>query len=44
MKTIAIRVSDELHTELKIHAVKQGRTVSDVVTELIEKDLQKEKE
>ena len=44
MKIISVRVDDETHMKMKIHAVKQGKTVSDIMKELIEKDLQKEKE
>lgn len=44
MKTIAVRVDDEMHMKMKIRAAKQGKSISDIMKELIEKDLQKEKE
>ncbi len=44
MKTIGFRISDELFKEIKLKAVKQEVTVKDYITELIKKDLQKEKE
>lgn len=44
MKTIAVRVDDETHMKMKIRAAKQGKTVSDIMKELLEKELEKEKE
>lgn len=41
IKTITIRMSQELHTRLKLKMVKEGKTIQDHVIELIEKDLKK---
>ena len=44
MKTLAIKVDDELHKQFKIYAINQGRTVTEVVVELIKRDLGIKKE
>lgn len=44
MKTVAIKIDDLLHKELKHHAVNQDKTVTKIVTELIEKELETKKE
>lgn len=44
MKTISARVDDDTHMLIKIFAIKQGKTISDVLKELIQKELEKEKE
>lgn len=36
--------NDDFHRTLKMEAVKQGKSMKQYVTELIEKDVQKEKE
>lgn len=43
-KTITIRVSDELHRQIKIKIAQDGISLKDYVINLIEKDLAKEKE
>lgn len=44
MKTINFQMNDELHKKMRIEAVRQDKSVKQYITELIEKDLQKEKE
>ncbi|CDC49787.1 putative uncharacterized protein [Clostridium sp. CAG:58] len=44
MKTLAIKVDDELHKQFKIYAINQGRTVTEVVVELIKRELGIKKE
>lgn len=44
MKTICAQVSDNLHAEIKIYACKQGKTVRQLILELLKKELQKENE
>ena len=43
MKTIAVKIEDELHKQLKLHAVNQGKTVTSIVAELIRKELDTKK-
>ncbi|MEG1185593.1 MAG: toxin-antitoxin system HicB family antitoxin [Eubacterium sp.] len=38
-KTITVRISDELHKEIKIHIAKNGKSLKDYIVELIQKDL-----
>jgi predicted DNA binding CopG/RHH family protein len=40
-KTITIRVSEELHKDIKIKIAQEGVTLKDYVLDLIEKDLKK---
>lgn len=40
-KTITIRVSEELHKEIKIKIAQEGMSLKDYVLDLIEKDLKK---
>ena len=42
-KGITIRVEPELHQEIKIHAIQEGKTIQEYVLELIEKDMNKSK-
>lgn len=42
-KGITIRVESELHQEIKIHAIQEGKTIQEYVLELIKKDMQKSK-
>ncbi len=44
MKTINFQMNDELHKKMRIEAVRQDKSIKQYITELIEKDLQKEKE
>ncbi len=37
IKQLTLRISNELHLKLKIKCVKEGRTMGEVLTELIEK-------
>lgn len=41
---ITLKVSDELHKLVRIKVVEEDTTIKDYVTDLILKDLQKEKE
>lgn len=38
-KTITIRITEELHKEVKLKCVQEGVTLKDYLIELIEKDL-----
>lgn len=38
-KTITIRITEELHKEVKLKCVQEGVTLKDYLVELIEKDL-----
>ncbi|MGL5087552.1 MAG: toxin-antitoxin system HicB family antitoxin [Clostridium sp.] len=42
-KTITIRVSEDLHKEIKIEIAQKGISLKDYVLGLIEKDLEKSK-
>ena len=44
MKTLANKVDEELHKQFKIYAINQGRTVTEVVVELIKRELGIKKE
>ena len=44
MGMITLKVSDELHQLVRIKVVEEDTTIKDYVTDLILKDLQKEKE
>lgn len=44
MRMITLKVSDELHKLVRIKVVEKDTTIKDYVTDLILKDLQKEKE
>lgn len=44
MKILSVKLDDELHKRLKIYAVKQGRTVTDIIIELVKKELESKKE
>ena len=43
MKLLSVKLEDELHKQLKLLAVNEGRTVSGIITELVRKEL-KQKE
>ena len=43
MKNIAFQVDDEFHTEVKIQAAKEGKTIKDYIIELIKEDLESKK-
>lgn len=36
MKRVNFQLSAELHTKLKIYAVRQGKTITDLLTEYVE--------
>ena len=36
-KRVNFQLSAELHTKLKIHAVRQGKTITDLLTEYVER-------
>ena len=44
MKRLVVEVSDELHTNVKIEALKQGVSAKDYVIGLLTKDLETKKE
>lgn len=41
MKAITVKLSEELHKELKIRLVEEGRTFNDYLVSLIEADMKK---
>lgn len=43
VKTITIRLDDELHKELKIKTINEGETIQNYVVSLIQNELQKSK-
>lgn len=44
MKTINFQINEELHMQMRLKAIQQGKSVKLYITELIEKDLQTKKE
>lgn len=44
MKTIAVKIDDELHKQLKIYAVNENRTVTDIIINLVRNELSTKKE
>ena len=40
LKTITLRIEDELHIQFKLKMVREEKTMQDRIIELIEKDLQ----
>lgn len=44
MKILSLKIDEELHRRLKIYAINQDRTVADIVTELVKKELETKKE
>ncbi len=43
MKSILVKIPDELHMKLKIYAIRKNTSVSSLVRDLIEIELEKEK-
>lgn len=44
MKRITVEMEDDFHKKVKVKAILSGKSMKDYVKELIEKDLQNEKE
>lgn len=44
MKTLSVKMDDELHKRLRIYAVKHDRTATDIVVELVREYLETKKE
>ena len=44
MKLLSVKLEDELHKQLKLLAVNEGRTVSGIITELVRNELETKKE
>jgi predicted DNA binding CopG/RHH family protein len=44
LKTITLRLDDELHKELKIKMAQEGTTIQDYIVNFIKKDLEKSKQ
>lgn len=44
MKVVNFQISDELHKEMRLEAVRQEKSVKQFITGLIEKELGKEEE
>ena len=43
MKTIAVKIDNELHKQLKIYAANENRTVTDIVVSLVKSELTSKK-
>lgn len=44
MKLLSVKIDDELHKKLKIYAANKGRTVTDIIIELVNTELKTKKE
>ena len=44
MKRIGVAMDDDLHKQLRIYALNHDRTVTDIVVELVKKELETKKE
>ncbi len=44
MKLLSIKIDDDLHKQLKLYAVNQERAITDIVVELVKKELETKKE
>ena len=44
MKRVGLAMDDDLHKELKLYAVTQGKTVTDIIVGLVKKELKTKKE
>lgn len=44
MKKTGVIMEDDLHKQLKLYAVNQDRTVTDIIVELVKKELETKKE
>lgn len=44
MKLLSVKIDDDLHKRLRLYAVNQDRTVTDIVVELVKKELETKKE
>lgn len=44
MKTVNVRLEDDLHKELKHYAINQGKPATEIVANLIKKELESKKE
>ena len=40
LKNVAFQIDDKFHTDIKIQATKEGKTIKDYIIELIKKDLE----
>lgn len=43
MKLLSVKIDDDLHKRLRLYAVNQDRTVTDIVVELVKKELETKK-
>ena len=44
MKLLSVKIDDDLHKQLRIFALNLVRTVTDIVVELVKKELETKKE
>jgi hypothetical protein len=44
MKLLSVKIDDDLHKQLRIYALNHDRTVTDIVVELVKKELETKKE
>ena len=44
MKLLSVKIDDDLHKQLRIYALNHDRTVTDIVVELVKKELKTKKE
>ncbi len=43
MKLLSVKIDDDLHKQLRIYALNHDRTVTDIVVELVKKELENKK-
>lgn len=44
MKLLSVKIDDDLHKQLRIYALNHDRTVTDIIVELVKKELETKKE
>ena len=44
MKTLSLKVEDDLHKRLKVYAATQGKAMAEIIIELVERELETKKE
>lgn len=44
MKRVGVVIDDELHRKLRVYAINHNKTVTSIIVELIEKELETKKE
>lgn len=44
MRRVGIAIDNELHKQLRLYAVNQDRTITDIIVELVKRELETKKE